>query len=526
MREVEDLRATWASVFPEFSFTSWPIGLLRRQLASRLPDSAAKRSELRLTADCLQQAVDLKLIGDLPTPPIWRVELGDVLADLGDSFREAGRKKEAFSCYEEAAGQYTAVIDTEPIFLYTMFHLREGKTAELAGEASLPGEAEPSRLPAKARAYAGRGDMFASTGRAGNAVTDCREALRLAPLYAYPRITMARILRERGQYESAEEHLRRVAELGPRGADQAHRELARTYRCHAEAIVDDRRGMLLDRALDELVALTREAPPESALAAQVHEEIADVLHLMDRTDDEISTLRITTSAAGATDDGHRHARLADLLSRRARTDEAQHELEDALDACADELGRSRGTDREARLKDESVRLTTKLAVSYAEHRVRLDEASLLVVGAHAEAHGPAQRALCEDAYGWVAYHDGKVGEAIRHLTDSLECSGGEAQGWSHLAQVLEARAEMPVVRKGLHSRTRDLDHAHDIWQHVVERFPLSDEACLARTLLERLPEHRHAPVRLLGRHHRHRRPHRHLRRGAMGRRKPTVRSGG
>ncbi|MFE5867103.1 hypothetical protein ACFQ6V_00470 [Streptomyces roseifaciens] len=461
LHEIEAVRADSSAYLPELTYASRLTGLLHRRLAELLPASDAQRAELLRAVENLEDAVRTGLPGGVAVPPLWRVELGDALAELGDSLTRSGRSDQAAPFYRQACDNYTEVVNTKPISLLTGFR----RKTVLSGE-------QP-HLPTRARAFAGRAQARVPQGRSADAVNDCHEALRLAPLYAYPRFTLACVFRDWGQYESAVEHLRRLIEIDPLVGDEVRLELARTYRRHAETTGSDRREELLGQALEQLIAIGNEASPHQAIDAEVQDEIADLFHLMGRTDYEIFTLRTTADITGQQGDGRRYARLAGLLARRARPEEVERMLLKAQAACAESLHCSLGTDAEQRLEGEGVELAVRLAMFYAEQGIKLGEARRIVEGAWDRARGTRQQAMCMDARGWVAFHDGRYADAIDYLQDALRYSGGEAQQWAHLAQAWEARAAVPFPHHGLHWRSRDLDQARKKrkkWQKIVQQF--------------------------------------------------------
>ncbi|MFH8937076.1 hypothetical protein [Streptomyces griseosporeus] len=523
LEDIEDLRSQWSDFVPEMRLTSWQIGSLHRRLATLLPSSDEERMHRRRAVDCLISAAQLELPGKRPAPRIWRCELADAQAELGDAYKRIQVANKAEGCHEDALKSYTEIVNQKPI------------SGFFKGDNRVPTvlQGDPPRLPVQARALAGRAEVSAAMGRPTEAATDCYDALHLAPLYAYPRFTLARIYRELGQYDAALVSLCRLIELDPPGADRVRCrvELARTYRMKAEGMEREQQRELLSRALDELLVLTREPFPKKTLDVELQEEIADLYHLLGRREEEISSLSAYTGQADQSDDGRLHARIADLLLHRAHPEEIEHQLVKAQSACMRELERKIGTDDERRLRDDAVTLATRIALFYADQRIKLDEARYYAEGARIHARGPTQLAICEDAYGWVAYQEGDPLEAIQHLEIALRYSGGDAQQWAHLALALEAKADLPRFRRmlavtlevksilphirkelalaiedktnpprfrrELASRNRDLDRAKDIWQHVIEQFPSSCSAALAREHLDHLPTHRHMSTPLI-----------------------------
>ncbi|MEV0636381.1 tetratricopeptide repeat protein [Streptomyces sp. NPDC050619] len=490
IREIEELYTRWAAIIPEMRHATWLIGLAHRHLASLLPSSIEKREHRKRAVDCLEMAIERGLPGGYPVPPLWRCELADSQAELGDAYREIRMESEAVRPYEGAISNYEKLIRKQPSAVIHI-HASRGPT-EIVGD--------PPRLPVQARAFAGRAEVYAATGRASDSAMDCYEALRLAPLYAYPRFTLARIYREWGQYESAVINLSRLIELDPPGDDRvrARTELARIYRMQAQdGRANEQRVKLLDRSLSELMELTREPFPSKSLDAELHEEIADILLLLGRVDEAIIILRASTDQSGRSYDGLRHARLANLMAQRVQPEEIEQELNIAQTACINEINRKKGTDEEKKLRDELVELTTQLALFYADQQVKIDEAHWAADGALEKARGPAQLSMCFDTYGWVAYQEGNPKAAIRYLEAALKHSGGEARQWAHLAFALEARSTLPRARRLAYSRTRDLDRARDVWLHIVNHFPASDWSCTAKEHLDRIPEHTHLPMPLV-----------------------------
>ncbi|MET7298542.1 hypothetical protein [Embleya sp. NPDC005575] len=359
--------------------------------------------------------------------------------------------------------------------------------------------AEPPDLPTRARAIAGRAAVYARQGRVGDAVRDCRDSLKLAPLYAYPRFTLALLYRDqRAQYDLANQTLLRLIELLPAGEqrDLARLELVRTYRKQAETSPDGDSERLLDRAREELVKATREASLSADLEAWMHEELATVLDLLGRSDEAIVALRAIGGTTEQPNTSQHHERIAHLMAGSEQPREVEQELIEAREACSARLKGSHGADEEYTLHAALVSLTAGLAMFYAEHGINLARAHELADESLASAPGVLDlggQAVCEDAGGWVAYREGRIGEAVDLLEKAVKDSGGDAQEWAHLACALEARS----LR--LRHRRRDTDHARDIWQHIVEHFPRSPVAEQARQHLDLLPEHLHPPKPLLSR---------------------------
>ncbi|MFC9328720.1 hypothetical protein [Kitasatospora sp. NPDC057015] len=492
--EIEHLRDTWSVELPELRLVSRQLGLLHLQLATAHSASEVERRHLARAADCLHEAVATELPGDVPRPLLWRVEHAEIQAALGDSQRGVWHRPEAARLHQAAIDAYTLALERQPL---SMTIETGSEVIELVGE--------PPNLPTHARALAGRGQVYAAKGRASDAVPDCQDALRLAPLYAYPRFTLAGVYRELAQYELAEQHLRRLVELLQVGAerDRARCQLAATYRQQAETRSGEERRRLLERALHELAVITREPGPHRAFDAGVQEEEAEVLHLLGRTKDAVVALRAALAAGGSCPgDARRHDRLAELLAEEECPEAVVQALEDAGTACAHELARSRGTDDEMPLRARMVMLTMRQAQYLADQGTRLDQANLLAEGALQRARrarlDSGQLADCEDACGWIAYRRARFDEAIAHFEAALDTSRGKSGEWAHLALSLEARAAgANGSRPERQRRVDDLNRARDIWQQIIERFPHSPEAATAAEHLRRLPDRPHAPMPLV-----------------------------
>ncbi|MEH0432687.1 tetratricopeptide repeat protein [Streptomyces stelliscabiei] len=479
LSEIESLRGAPGSSAPEVSLAAREIGLLHCALAGLIRPSDRQRRHWAAAVAELTRAVREGLPAGLETPPQWNVELGDAHAALGDSLADAEHRAPAAGpSYRDAVGQYDLVLDRPPKTVCPRY--RSGRRGQ---ERLTVLSAEPPDLPTRARALAGRAAVFVRQRRTSEAVRDCRDALKLAPLYAYPRFTLARLYRDhRAQYDLAEETLLRLIELLPAGEqrDQARLELAVTHRGQAETSQDDERVELLERAREELVDATREASLSADLEARMHEELANVLDLLGRSDDAIVALRSIGGSVRQPGAGRHHEWIAHLIAGREQPWEVEQELLEAQDACAARLTAYRGTDEEAPLRAALVILTARLAMFYAEQGIRLDEARLLAEGALKSARRvlePSRMAVCEDACGWVAFRQGRLDEAVDLLEDAVEHSGGHAQQWAHLAQALEARDD-----------PEGTDHARDIWQQIAEQFPHSETAEQAHRHLDLLAE--------------------------------------
>ncbi|MEU6669240.1 hypothetical protein [Streptomyces sp. NPDC046727] len=484
---IEKLRAEAGGARPEVAFAHREIALLHASLASMIPASDEQRVQWKTAVRHLRRAVRRRPPSKLEKPPLWYVELADAYAALADSQFEAGHRHDASDNYQRAVRHYDVAIDRSPKTVRPRYRTgRQGqeRQAELS--------AEPPDLSPRARAMAGRAAVYACQGRAGDAARDCRDALKLAPLYAYPRFTLAHLYRDqRAQYDLAEQTLVRLIELLPAGEqrDRARLELAVTHRKQAETSRNDERGRLLAQARDELVKATREASLSTGLETWMHEELATVLDLLGRSDEAIVVLRAVSGMPEQPHAAQHHERIAHLLAQCERTSEVGGELIEAQRACYARMNRVRGTDEEKKLRVAQVTLTARLAMFYAEQGIRLDEARLIADGALKGASNildPGGLAKCEDARGWVAYREGRAREAVRFLESAVEHSGGDAQEWAHLASALEARS---LSRRG----HQDIDRARDIWQQILERFPHSPAAEQARHHLDLLPERLHPP---------------------------------
>ncbi len=484
---IEKLRLELGGSRPEVSFAHREIGLLHASLASMIQRSDEQRRQWQAAVRHLKKAVRRRPLSKLEKPPMWYVELADAYAALADSQLDAGHRHEASDNYQRAVRHYDGAINRSPKTVRPRYRTgRQGqeRLAELSAE-------QPDLSP-RARAMAGRAAVYACQGSIGDAARDCRDALKLAPLYAYPRFTLARLYRDqRAQYDLAEQTLVRLVELLPAGEqrDRARLELAVTYRKQAGTSQNAQRERLLEHAREELCKATREASLSTDLDARMHEELATVLDLLGRSDDAIVALR---AISGTTEQPHaaqHHERIAHLMAQCEQPSEVERELLEAQKACYARMARSRGKDEEKELCVVQVTLTARLAMFYAEQGIKLDEARLMADGALQSAShilDPGGLAKCEDARGWVAYREGRPREAVRFLESAVEHSGGNAQEWAHLASALEARS---MSRRG----HQDLDRARDVWQQILERFPHSPAAEQARHHLDLLPERLHPP---------------------------------
>ncbi|MEW2256900.1 hypothetical protein [Streptomyces sp. NPDC047869] len=488
---------------PEVTYVSREIGLLHTSLALMTDPSGDQRAQFRLAIRHLTRAVALKPPPGVEVPPLWYVELADAHAALADSLsgrrrghKAAARDKVAAAKnYEEAIRNYNEAINKSPKTVRPRYHTGRGgreRFTELT--------AEPPDLSPRARAAAGRAAVYASQGRVNDAIHDCRDALKLAPLYAYPRFTLAVLYREqRAQYDLARQTLLRLIELLPAGEerDRGRLELARTYRIHAEASPADDSERLLDLALEGLGKATREASLSKDLEAEIYEELATVLSLLGRSREAITALRSITDALDRTHRVQHHERIARLMARGEQPLEVERELIMAQRACRDRLRQARGTDEEQVLDAALVSLKAQLAMFYAEQGIKLRKAHRMARNALRTAPSsldPVSRALCEDARGWVAYREGRVRKAVRSLEDAVEHSAGDAREWAHLALALEARSTSLLGHKEKH-----LDRARDIWQQILEQCPRSPAAEQARQHLNLLPDHLHRPRPLASR---------------------------
>ncbi|MDX3523232.1 tetratricopeptide repeat protein [Streptomyces scabiei] len=478
LSEIDSLRRAPGACAPEVSLAAREIGLLHGALAGLILPSDRQRRHWETAVEELTRAVREGLPARLESPPQWNVDLGDAHAALGDSLSEADHHGPAGPSYRSAVGQYDRVLDRPPKTVCPRY--RSGRRGQ---ERLTVLSAEPPDLPTRARALAGRAAVRLRQGRTSDAVRDCRDALKLAPLYAYPRFTLARLYRDhRAQYDLAEQTLLRLIELLPAGEqrDLARLELAVTHRERAQTAQDEERAGLLERAREELVDATREATLSADLEARMHEELANVLDLLGRSDDAIVALRSIGGSVRQPGAGRHHEWIAHLIAGREQPWEVEQELLEAQDACAARLTTYRGTDEEHPLRAALVILTARLAMFYAEQGIRLDEARLLAEGALKSARRvlePTRMAVCEDACGWVAFRQGRLDEAVDLLEDAVEHSGGHARQWAHLAQALEARDD-----------PEGTDHARDIWQQIAEQFPHSKTAEQAHRHLDLLAQ--------------------------------------
>ncbi|MFD5122701.1 tetratricopeptide repeat protein [Streptomyces sp. NPDC058385] len=493
LHNVEKLRGEHSR--PEVSFIAREIGLLHASLASMIRPSDEERAHWRAAVSHLTKAVEGELPWAVEKPPLWYVELADAHAALADSQSNAGRDGDASDNYEQAISNYSLATERSPKTVRPRYRTRlrgRERFTELT--------AEQPDLPTRARATAGRAAVYASQGSVGDAVRDCRDALKLAPLYAYPRFTLALLYRDqRAQYDLADETLLRLIELLPAGAqrDLARLELARTYRKQAAASPDGDSGRLLDRAREELIKATREASLSEDLEACMHEELATVLDLLGRASEAIVALRAIDGTLQRPDAAQHHERIAHLMARGEQPCEVERELIAAQEACSARLDRSHGADEEQALRAALVTLKARLAMFYAEQGIQLKKAHRMAKSALKSAPGnldPGGLAVCEGASGWVAYREGRVREAVPLLEKAVEHSVGDAQEWAHLALALEARS---VSRRG--HKYKDLDRARDIWQQILEHCPRSPAAEQARHHLDLLPQHLHPPRPLASR---------------------------
>lgn len=493
LNRIQKLRGEHGGTRPEASFVAREIGLLHASLASMTRPSDEERAHWRAAVSHLRKAVRREPPSGVERPPLWYVELADARAALADSQSAAGLGDDASVNYGQAVRNYEVAINASPKTVRPRY-----RTGRRGRERLTELSAEQQDLPTRARATAGRAAVYASQGLVGDAVRDCRDALKLAPLYAYPRFTLARLYRDqRAQHDLAEQTLLRLIELMPAGEqrDLARLELARTYRHQAETSPDGHRDELLDRAREELVNATREASLSTDLEAWMHEELATVLDLLGRSNEAIVALRAI--GAKQPDAARHHELIAHLMATSEQPWEVERELLEAHQACSARLERSRGTDEEQALRAALVTLTARLARFYAVQGIKLKESHLMADDALRSASGvldPGRLAICEDARGWVAYREGRLREAVGLLQKAVEHSGGDPQEWAHLAYALEARS-----RRHFWHRRRDVDTARDIWQQVLDHFPGSPAAEQARHHLDLLPEHLHPPRPLASR---------------------------
>lgn len=183
-------------------------------LAGLIRPSDCQRRHWAAAVEELTRAVREGPPAGLEAPPQWNVDLGDAHAALGDSLSDAEHGASAAESYRRAVAQYDAVLDRAPKTVCPRY--RSGRRGQ---ERLTELSAEPPDLPTRARALAGRAAVYVRQGRASDAVRDCRDALKLAPLYAYPRFTLARLYRDqRAQYDLAEQTLLRLIELLPAGS--------------------------------------------------------------------------------------------------------------------------------------------------------------------------------------------------------------------------------------------------------------------------------------------------------------------
>ncbi|MFB7225942.1 hypothetical protein [Streptomyces sp. NPDC056227] len=493
LKSIEELRGEHGGNRPEVSFSAREIGLLHASLASMIRPSDEERVHRKAAVSRLTEAVRQEPPSGVEMPPLWYVELADAHAALADSQSAAGLGDESSDNYEQAVRNYTVAISRSPKTVRPRY-----RTGRRGRERLTELSAEQQDLPTRARATAGRAAVYASQGRVGDAVRDCRDALKLAPLYAYPRFTLARLYREqRAQYDLAGQTLQRLIELLPAGEqrDFAWLELARTYRKQAETSPDGDSEKLLNRAREELVNATREASLSEDLEAWMHEELATVLDLLGRPDEAIVALRTIGGTAEQPHAAQHHERIAHLMTGSEQPWEVERELLEAQEACSARLETSRGADEEHVLRAMMVTLTARVAMFYAEQGIKLEKAHQMAENAlkSASRRDPGRLAICEDARGWVAYREGQLGEAIGLLERAVEHSAGDAQERAHLACALEARS------RRLWHRRRDVDRARDHWQQVLDHFPHSPAAEQARHHLDLLPERLHPPRPLASR---------------------------
>ena len=500
--DITDLCVQHGRTQPEVTYVSREIGLLHTSLALMTDPSGDQRAQFRLAIRHLTQAVALKPPPGVEVPSMWYVELADAHAALADSLsgkersgKTAAKHKAAAENYEEAIRNYNEAINKSPKTVRPRYH-----TGQKGRERFTELTADPPDLSPRARATAGRAAVYASQGRVNDAIQDCRDALKLAPLYAYPRFTLAVLYREqRAQYDLARQTLLRLIELLPAGEerDRGRLELARTYRMHAEASPAGDRERLLDLALEGLVKATREASLSTDLEAEIYEELATVLNLLGRSREAIAALRSIGDAPDRAHSVQHHERIARLMARGEQPLEVEQELITAQRACRDRLKQCRGTDEEQVLGAVLVSLKAQLAMFYAEQGIKLKKAHRMARNALRTAPSsmdPARLAVCEDARGWVAYREGRVRQAVRLLEDAVEHSAGDAQEWAHLALALEARSTSLLGHGEKH-----LDRARDIWQQILEQCPRSPAAEQARHHLNLLPDHLHRPRPLASR---------------------------
>ncbi|MGW4758693.1 tetratricopeptide repeat protein [Streptomyces chartreusis] len=471
---------------PEAFCVSREIGLLHTSLALLTEPSKDRRAHLGAAVDHLARAVTRTLPSGVEVPPLWYVELADARTALAESRSGKGRDdRAARRGYEEAIRNYSEAINRSPKAVRPRY-----RTGSKGRERFVELTAEQPDLAPRARATAGRAAVYARQGRVNDAIRDCRDALKLAPLYAYPRFTLADLYRERrAQYDLAQQTLKRLIELLPAGVerDRARLDLARTYRMHAEASPPEDRHRLLILALQGLGKATREASLSAPLEEEMYEEMATVLVLLGRPREAIVALRSISDANEPLHAAQHHERIARLIAEGAQPLEVEQELKAAQEACRNRLKKIRGTDEEQVLSADLVRLTAQLAMFYAEHGIRLKEAHHMARTAGRTTQrvkDPHTLAMYEEARGWVAYREGHVHKAVRLLKSAVEYSAGDAHERIYLALALEARS-----KSRLWHRERDLDQARDIWQQVLDQCPEGPAAEQARHHLDMLPEH-------------------------------------
>ncbi|MER6015271.1 hypothetical protein [Streptomyces bluensis] len=496
LHRVEKLCEEYGRTRPEVSCVSREIGLLHTSLALLTEPSKERRAYLGAAVGYLTRAVAPTPPSGVEVPPLWYVELADAHAALADSRSgKGGDDRAARRDYQEAIRNYNEAIDRSPKTVRPRYH-----TGSTGQERFVELTAEQPDLAPRARATAGRAAVYARQGRVNDAIRDCRDALKLAPLYAYPRFTLAYLYRERrAQYDLAQQTLKRLIELLPAGEerDRARLDLARTYRMHAEASLPEDRDRLLTLALEGLGKATREASLSTVLEEGMYEELATVLVLLGRPREAVIVLRSIGDADEPSHAAQHHERIARLMEHGDQPLEVAQHLRAAQEACRARLKKARRTDEEQTLRTDLVRLRAQLAMFYAEQGIRLKEAHRMVKTTRRTTpriKDPHARALHEEARGWVAYREGHVHKAVRRLRSAVEHSAGDTQEWAHLALALEARS---TSRLG--HREKDLDQARDIWQQLLEQCPESSAAEQARHHLDQLPEHRHRPRPLASR---------------------------
>ncbi|MFB7666416.1 hypothetical protein ACFC1R_21100 [Kitasatospora sp. NPDC056138] len=474
--------------------TSRSQSVTARESADADRPSDRQRRCLQDAARNLSTAVDIE-IPELPTPPLWRVELGEIQLALGDSHGNAGHGDEARNAYRKAENTFTAVLREQPVRMNTRYPGQPAR--DPVPSVVLVGD--PPQLPARARALAGRARARANQGRYADALTDCNDALRLAPLFVYPRFIKAELHLRRAQFSAAEESLQRIFDLEPAGQDldRAHRELAAVFRTRATTTTGEERKELLERAYEQLIIVAKAPRPSTKLDVQVNDDLVDVLELLGRSDEAVTVLRAVVSTPGCPREAGRRARLAGLLAFSGRYAEAEAELCEAWSAGETELKQARGTDEEAQLEADLAGFRRRLALFYAEQRVRLGDADQLAEGALDVAMrlGLGGGALAEfkDTRGWVQFlRTGKPADPIGYFKEALAESCGDAEKWAHLAITLEAEAASAGGRR----RWQSLAQARDSWQQIRDHHPSSGWITCAVERLGRLPDRPHPPMAL------------------------------